>query len=201
MPGRAVIIDMRASAPAIGPDTRILELAALELVDGKPTGKGMHLLFNPGRKLDPGRLSTFGLAQAQLDSQPDFAAQADELLKFIGQDTLVGIDTGGLVRLLDHELARAGRKALANPVDCVRARWQALHPGWRDDGPSICQYYGIDPAQLLAQLQRQLQGVPGGTTLMAGQMIATLWPHLVAEGEAASARAPRRPAAGKSPKR
>ena len=64
----------------------------------------------------PSYLRELGLGAAALEGAPTFAAVADDLLEFLGDLPIVGVDVGLSVAYLQFELRRAGHPPLSNPL-------------------------------------------------------------------------------------
>ena len=75
---RQLIIDTETTGldPKLG--HRVIEFAALELVDRRPTGRNLHLRFDPEREIDAGATEVHGKTwddlKALTDSEDDFGA-------------------------------------------------------------------------------------------------------------------------------
>ena len=87
---------------------RIVELAAVEAVNGKLTGKIFHTYLNPGRAIDPYAQKVHGLSRGFLASKPRFADIAKGFTSFVqGSECLMhnaAFDTG----FINAELEAAG---------------------------------------------------------------------------------------------
>ena len=69
---------------------RIVEFAAVEVINGELTGRELHSYFDPQRAIDPYAERVHGLSRAFLANKPLFSQFADELLAFIkGADLLM----------------------------------------------------------------------------------------------------------------
>ena len=62
---------------------RIVEIGAIEIVDGKLTGKEFHCYLNPHRAIDTEAEKVHGLSREFLSSKPDFGAVWQGFLAFI----------------------------------------------------------------------------------------------------------------------
>ncbi len=57
---RQLIIDTETTGLDPRQGHRIIEFAALELVDRRPTGRNLHLRFDPEREIDAGATEVHG---------------------------------------------------------------------------------------------------------------------------------------------
>jgi DNA polymerase-3 subunit epsilon len=69
---------------------RIIEIGAVEVVDGKITGGNFHSYANPeGKIITPDSYKVHKLSNAFLEDKPKFSAVAPKLLEFIGDSQVV----------------------------------------------------------------------------------------------------------------
>jgi DNA polymerase-3 subunit epsilon len=177
---------------------RVIELAAIELVNLMPTGRQFHSLLDPERDVPPEATRVHGFTRADLEGKPRFAQAAEGFLAFIGDSPLVAHNAPFDFGFLDAELARTGRPALARArmVDTV-VMARARFPGLPNSLDALCRRFGIDlsartthnallDVRLLAEVYLELRGgrQPG---LVLGA--ASSGPALVRE--AAAPRIPR----------
>lgn len=93
---------------------RLIEVAAIRYRNGVRDDV-FTTLVNPGRRV-PGYIRQLtGIDDAQLVGAPEFAQIARDLVRFLGDDLIVGYNVGFDVSFLDAELTRAGQTALTNP--------------------------------------------------------------------------------------
>ena len=142
---RSILFDTETTGldPLTG--DRLIEIAALELVRDLPTGVTFHRLVDPERDIDPDATRVHGLTRADLQGKPRFAAIADELLAFIGDDPLVAHNATFDFNFLNAELARAGRPSihLSRKVDTLEIA-RARFPGLPNSLDALCRRFGID---------------------------------------------------------
>jgi len=144
---RRIALDTETTGlePSLG--HRIIEIAAVELVNRQLTGNRFHRYVNPGRASDEGALQVHGLSEEFLRDKPGFHEIAAELLDFIGGAELIihnaPFDTG----FLDYELSLLDMKPLAEYcggiVDTLRIA-RDLHPGKKNSLDALCERYQID---------------------------------------------------------
>ena len=124
---------------------RVIEIAAIELVNDLPTGRQFHHLLDPGREVPAEASRIHGITAADLAGKPPFAAIADALLGFFADAPLIAHNAPFDFGFLDAELARAGRPALdrARMVDTL-ALAKARFPGLPNSLDALCRRFGID---------------------------------------------------------
>jgi DNA polymerase-3 subunit epsilon len=167
---RSVLFDTETTGldPATG--DRVIEVAALELVNDLPTGRHYHTLIHPDRDIPDDAVRIHGITLTRLAGAPRFAAIADALLDFFGDGRLVAHNAPFDFGFLDAELARLGRKPLdrARMVDTL-ALAKARFPGLPNSLDALCRRFAIDLSErtshnalldcrLLAQVYVELTG-------------------------------------------
>lgn len=93
---------------------RVIEIAAVRLCDGREAGL-FSTLLQPDRRLPAYITELTKITQAMLEEAPRFAAIVDDLLRFLGDDPIVGHNVGFDIAFLNAELRRVHRPALLNP--------------------------------------------------------------------------------------
>ena len=107
MQTRQVFIDTETSG--LGPSShRIIEIAAVEAINGQLTGKVFHTYLNPERSINPYAQKVHGLSLRLLQNQPKFNQIATQFISFVsGSECLMhnaSFDCG----FINAELVRAG---------------------------------------------------------------------------------------------
>lgn len=144
---RQIILDTETTGldPKLG--HRVIELAAVEIVDRRLSARHFHRYVNPERASDEGALQVHGLTEEFLRDKPKFGEIAKEFLDFVNGAELVihnaAFDTG----FLDRELDRLDLKPLAeycpSIVDSLQLA-RELHPGKKNGLDALCERYQID---------------------------------------------------------
>ena len=119
---RAVLFDTETTGldPLLG--HRVIEVAALELLNDLPTGRHFHALIHPDRDIPEDATRIHGFTLADLAGRPRFGEIVDELLEFFGDDNLIAHNAPFDFAFLDAEFGRIGRPALS----ATRARRTTL---------------------------------------------------------------------------
>ena len=140
---REVVIDTETTGLAPSEGHRMIEVAALELIDRRVAGH-FHRRVNPEREVPAGATAIHGISDADLRDAPLFAAVADEFLEFIGDDVLIIHNASFDIGFLNMELERAGRGLLefSRVTDTLEmARREGFSSASLD---ALCRHYGID---------------------------------------------------------
>lgn len=163
---RQIILDTETTGldPALG--HRVIEIAAVEIVNRRLTGRHFHRYVNPERDSEEAALQIHGLTREFLSDKPKFREVAGELLEFVSDAELVIHNAAFDIAFLDYELRLLDRepicKVCQSVVDTLRMA-RELHPGKRNGLDSLCERYQIDnsaralhgallDAQLLAEV-------------------------------------------------
>jgi DNA polymerase-3 subunit epsilon len=177
MTNRQIFIDTETTGLSARGGHRIVELAAVEAVNGRLTGKQFHAYLNPGRAIDPFAEKVHGLSIEFLANKPRFAEIAREFTSFVrGAECLMHnapFDTG----FIDAELEAAGygdRLQQITNVVCTVSLARSRFPGEPATLDSLIQKAGIptmrykhsalEDAQLLAGIYFKLLAHPLDTT-------------------------------------
>lgn len=167
---REIVLDTETTGldPATG--DRIVEIGAVELFNGVPTGANYHVYINPERDMPEGAFRVHGLSTEFLKGHPVFHAIATEFSAFIGDDRLVIHNAEFDVKFINAEFARLDLAPLAaDRILDTLALARRKHPNSGNSLDALCARYGIDAsrrkkhgalldAELLAEVYVELSG-------------------------------------------
>lgn len=126
---------------------RIIEIAAVEVIDRRLTNNHFHAYINPEREIDPAAQEIHGITLEFLQDKPRFGDVVDELLDFVANSELVIHNAPFDVGFLNNELGQISRKpiqeACASIVDTLKMA-KEMRPGQRNNLNALCNHYGID---------------------------------------------------------
>lgn len=167
---REIIFDTETTGLSNKED-RIVEFGGVELDNKFPTGRSLHLYFNPeGQKVHPDALEVHGITDDFLSDKPFFRDKCDELLAFVKGAKLVAHNANFDMGFLNAELARLDRPAIGNDVVIdTLAIARRRHPMGPNSLDALCRRYGIDnskrekhgallDAELLAEVYIEMSG-------------------------------------------
>lgn len=167
---RAVLFDTETTG--LEPDLghRVIEIAAVELFNGLPTGRQFHTLLDPERDVPEDATRVHGLTEADLRGKPRFEAIAAELVAFFGESELIAHNAPFDYGFLNAELARIGHDRLeeARMIDTLVLAKNRF-PGLPNSLDALCRRFAIDlsartthnallDCRLLAQVYIELTG-------------------------------------------
>ena len=144
---RQIFLDTETTGldPALG--HRIIEIAAVEILNRRFTDRHYHQYVNPGRGIDAGALEVHGITSEFLADKPKFRDVAKDMLGFIEGAELIIHNASFDIAFLDHELALLELQALKiycpNVTDTLKMA-KGLHPGKRNSLDALCDRYQID---------------------------------------------------------
>ncbi len=166
---RQVVLDTETTGldPTLG--HRVIEIAAIEMVNRQITGRDYHCYVNPEREIDPGALEVHGISNEFLADKPRFADIAADFLKFIEGGELIIHNAPFDVAFLNAELENAGREPVTEFCEMVTDTLKIareLHPGKRNSLDALCERYAIDNSA------RTLHGALLDTRLLAEVYLA-----------------------------
>jgi DNA polymerase III subunit epsilon len=142
---RAVLFDTETTGlePHLG--HRVIEIAALELLNDLPTGKQFHALIHPDRDIPDDATRIHGFTLAHLAGKPRFEEIVDELLTFFADGKLIAHNAPFDFGFLNAEFARLGRPMLhlERMIDTL-ALAKTRFPGMPNSLDALCRRFSID---------------------------------------------------------
>ncbi|MDR2218955.1 MAG: DNA polymerase III subunit epsilon [Methylobacillus sp.] len=126
---------------------RVIEIAAVEVINRRLTDNHFHVYLNPDHEIDIGAQQVHGISLEFLQDKPRFPEVADEFLKFIAGSELIIHNAPFDVSFLDRELGSLGREPLATHcariIDTLKMA-KDMRPGQRNNLDALCRAYGVD---------------------------------------------------------
>ena len=144
---RQIILDTETTGLEPNLGHRVVELAALELLNRQLSGNRFHSYLNPGRDSDAAALQIHGLSTEFLQDKPKFKDIAPEFLEYINGAELIIHNASFDEAFLDYELSLQGFKRLkeycVGIVDTLKIA-KELHPGKKNNLDALCDRYQVD---------------------------------------------------------
>ena len=142
---RSVLFDTETTGldPLTG--DRVIEVAALELINDLPTGKHFHVLIDPQRDIPAEASRIHGFTNGDLVGKPLFAEIAQGLADFFADSKLIAHNAPFDFGFLDMEFGRAGLPALARDrmIDSLVLA-KTRFPGMPNSLDALCRRFAID---------------------------------------------------------
>lgn len=141
---RQIFLDTETTGLDPAQGHRIIEVAAVEVINRRLTGNHYHVYINPEREIDAGAQAVHGITLERLQGEPRFAEIAHEFLDFIADAELVIHNAPFDIGFLNHELGMLEMVALGNRVVDTLKMARDMHPGQRNNLDALCKRYGVD---------------------------------------------------------
>ena len=126
---------------------RIIEIAAVEIINRRPTGNHFHKYLNPEREIDSAAQEVHGITLEFLQDKPLFEAVANEFLAFIKEAELIIHNAPFDIGFINSELNRIGLAPINTICDKITDTLKMAkdaRPGQRNNLDALCRNYGID---------------------------------------------------------
>ena len=142
MKERRIIFDTETTG--IGTGHRVIEIGAVEVINGKKTGNIFHKQLNPEREVDEGATKVHGKTYAMLKDKPLFKDVYEEFLEFIAESELVAHNAPFDINFINYELGLVGAAGMRNEVTDTLVLARKYFPGEPASLDALCKKYGID---------------------------------------------------------
>ncbi|BCB26729.1 DNA polymerase III subunit epsilon [Sulfurimicrobium lacus] len=166
---RQIILDTETTGLEISLGHRIIEIAAVEMVNRRLTNNHFHQYLNPGREIDQGAQQVHGISLEFLQDKPLFKDVVQDFLDYVAGGELVIHNAPFDVGFLNYELGLLGMSPIQHycPVitDTLKMA-KALRPGQKNNLDALCKSYQIDNSK------RTLHGALVDTELLSEVYLA-----------------------------
>lgn len=145
---RQIVLDTETTGLEVRQGHRLIEIACLEMVERRLTGRRYQTYLNPDRAIDEGARQVTGIEDDFLLDKPRFADVAHDFLAFIDGAELIIHNAAFDLGFLNAELAR-----LPEPPGAIQQRCSVLdtlamarerYPGQRNSLDALCKRLGVD---------------------------------------------------------
>ena len=144
---RQIFLDTETTGLYHAQGHRVIEVAAVEVVNRRLTKHHFHYYLNPDREIDQGAQEVHGISLEFLQDKPRFADIANELIAFISDSELIMHNAPFDVGFLNAEFGLIEQK----PVEAIVAKVtdtlkiaKEMRPGQRNSLDALCKHFGID---------------------------------------------------------
>ena len=129
---------------------KIIEIAAVEMLNRQVTDNQFHVYLNPMREIDEAAQEVHGLTLEFLSDKPLFKDIANDFISFIKDSELVIHNAPFDLGFLNVELELIGYQTVVNFVvgvidSLIMAR--SMRPGQRNSLDALCKAYGVDNSE------------------------------------------------------
>lgn len=144
---RQIFLDTETTGLYPDQGHRIIEIAAVEIFNRRPTQRHFHVYINPEREIDAGAQEVHGISLEFLQDKPLFEQVASEFLEFVRGAELIIHNAPFDVGFLNMELSRLGMEkleaAVSGIIDTLKMAKES-RPGQRNNLDALCRHFGID---------------------------------------------------------
>lgn len=166
---RQIILDTETTGLEVKNGHRIIEVAAVEMINRKLTGQYYHQYICPRREIDQGAFQVHGISQEFLADKPEFHQISAALLDFISGAELIIHNASFDIGFLNSEFQRSNPdfdlKQHCGVLDTLLFA-RKKHPGVPNNLDALCRRYEIDNSN------RQLHGALLDCHLLAAVYLA-----------------------------
>ena len=141
---REIVLDTETTGLKFSDNHRVIEVAAIEIVDYLPTGNVFHKYVNPQRDVPESSVDIHGITEKFLENKPLFKEIADEFLEFISVDNIVAHNAPFDMGFLNFELQRCGKNTLSNKAIDTVVLAREKFPGQSVSLDALCKRLSID---------------------------------------------------------
>ena len=146
---RQLIIDTETTGLDPKQGHRIIEIAAVELVDRRLTGRHLHYRLDPEREIDFAATEVHGMTREDLRGKPRFTEIAPEFVEFARGAEWIIHNAPFDVAFFDAELGLAGlpgTTSLYGKLVDTLALARETFPGKRNNLDALCERFGVSNA-------------------------------------------------------
>jgi DNA polymerase-3 subunit epsilon len=164
---RWIILDTETTGLDPKQGHRVIEIAGVEVVDRRPTGRHVHFYVDPEREIDAAATDVHGLTWETLREKPKFADIAGEFVEFARGAMWIIHNAPFDLAFLDEELQRLdlpSTAAICAEVVDTLALAREQFPGKKNALDALCERFGI------AHAHRTLHGA-----LLDAQLLAEVY--------------------------
>lgn len=143
---RIIIWDTETTGLSPAKGDKLVDIAAVELIDGKPTGREFHEIINPLRPIPPVATKVHAIDDKAVKGKPTFPEIADKFLEFIGDSPIVAHNARFDVAFLNAELEAAGKPTVdkSRSIDSLKLAKTVLPGKEKYDLDSLADNLGVD---------------------------------------------------------
>jgi DNA polymerase III subunit epsilon len=144
---RQIFLDTETTGLYPDQGHRVIEIAAIETINRRPTGNHFHQYLNPEREIDAGAQEVHGITLEFLQDKPSFEAVADDFIQFVKDSELIIHNAPFDVGFLNSELGRLGLQPIhlfCDKITDTLKMAKDARPGQRNNLDALCRHFEID---------------------------------------------------------
>ena len=141
---REIILDTETTGLKPFQGDKIIEIAAIELIDHISTEKKFHCYINPERDIPETSQQIHNISYEMVKDKPIFKEIIDEFLDFIKDDSIIIHNADFDLKFLNYELSLCGFSNLQNNIIDTLSIARSKYPGSSVSLDSLCKKFEID---------------------------------------------------------
>ena len=141
---REIILDTETTGLKPFQGDKIIEIAAVELIDHISTEKKFHCYINPERDIPDTSQKIHNISYAMVKDKPIFKDIIDEFLSFIKNDSIIIHNADFDLKFLNYELSLCGFNNLQNNIIDTLSIARSKYPGSSVSLDSLCKRFDVD---------------------------------------------------------
>ena len=147
---RKIFLDTETTGLDPNQGHRIIEVAAVEMINRQLSNNQFHVYINPEREIDEAAQEVHGLTLDFLSDKALFQDIVEDFIDFIADSELIIHNSPFDLGFLNMELGRIKKGEVEDYVEKVTdslAMARELRPGQRNNLDALCRHYGVDNSQ------------------------------------------------------
>lgn len=184
---RELVLDVESTGLFVADGHRIVEVAIVEMVGKKPTGRELHVYINPDRHIPEEVVKIHGIDDARVANEPKFEKIAKQIRDFIGDDQVIITcrttnDYTLDINMMNMEFQKAGVREVPEQQWTNVRRWSEQMFGDKAATlDKVLDRYGVS---------RKERDDNGHGALLDARLLGAIYPNLSADYEKHKAATP-----------
>ena len=125
---------------------RIVEIGAIQMLNGIILDKTFHYYINPQKLIPQEVVRIHGITNEKVKNAPIFQHIAEHLIEFVKDTILIAHNASFDIKFLNHELKLIGMPSLANKVEDTLKIAKSKFPGASASLDALCKRFNVDLA-------------------------------------------------------
>ena len=147
---RQIFLDTETTGLDPAQGHRIIEIAAIEMINRQVTSNQFNAYINPEREIDEAAQEVHGLTLEFLSDKPSFESISEKFINFISYAELIIHNAPFDIGFLNMELGRIKKGTIEDHVQIITDSLfmaRELRPGQGNNLDALCRHYGVDNSE------------------------------------------------------
>jgi len=144
---REIVLDTETTGLNPLDGHKIVELAAIELIDHVKTENKFHHYINPEREIPEATQKIHNISYDMVKDKPIFKEIVQEFLNFIKDDSIIIHNADFDLKFINYELNLNGINNLQNKITDTLSIARSKYPGSSVSLDSLCKRFDIDKSE------------------------------------------------------